>query len=252
MRNCAAGFALEIQHRVHHVFEHARAGQRALLGDMPDEKQRHAGLLGEAHELRRRFAHLRDAARRRLENLGVHRLDGIHDDDLRALVLRAGDDLLNLILREQPQAIALEPETLRAQRDLVRRFLAADVKYLGSIADRGQRLDQQGGFADARVAADQHHRSDDEPAAQYAIELTDAGRDARDFFRRDLGQIARRHRRAVLASGARVGGGSHRGFVERIPGAARRTLADPFGRTRAALVAGENRFDLGHKSNKQD
>jgi hypothetical protein len=163
-----------------------------------------------AHKLGGGFTHLGDAARCRLENLGIHRLDRIDDDNLRALVLRAGNDLFDLIFREQTQAIAPEPETPCTQRDLVRRLLAADVKNLSAIADRGQCLNQQGGFAYARIAADQYHRSDHEPATQYAIELTDAGRDARDFLRCYLGQIACRHRFTVLASGAYVDGGSHR------------------------------------------
>ena len=34
----AVALALEIEHRVDHVLEHPRAGQRAFLGDVSDQK----------------------------------------------------------------------------------------------------------------------------------------------------------------------------------------------------------------------
>jgi hypothetical protein len=39
----------------------------------------------------------------------------------------------------------------------------------------GQRLQQQGGLADARIAADQHHRAFDQAAAEHAVELAQSG-----------------------------------------------------------------------------
>jgi hypothetical protein len=37
-----AAFALEIEHRVDHVLDHARAGDLAVLGDVADEHDRGA------------------------------------------------------------------------------------------------------------------------------------------------------------------------------------------------------------------
>src|SRR3977135_1130124 len=57
-------------------------------------------------------------------------------------------------------APARAPTRPRAQRDLVDRFLAGDVG--GGAAVRGERgggLQQQGRFADARIAADQDRRA---------------------------------------------------------------------------------------------
>jgi hypothetical protein len=51
----AAALALEVQHRVDHVLEHARAGDAAFLGDVAD--QEHVGtpvFLRVAHQARRR------------------------------------------------------------------------------------------------------------------------------------------------------------------------------------------------------
>ena len=58
--------ALEVQHGVDQVLEHARPGQRAFLRDVADEERRDAAALRQRHEARAALAHLRDAAGRRL------------------------------------------------------------------------------------------------------------------------------------------------------------------------------------------
>ena len=50
--------ALEGEHGVDDVLEHARARERALLGDMADEDHRGRAGLGQLHELRRALPHL--------------------------------------------------------------------------------------------------------------------------------------------------------------------------------------------------
>jgi len=60
----AVRVALEVQHRVDDVLQHARAGQRAFLRDVAHEHHRAAARLGRARELRRAFAHMRDRAGR--------------------------------------------------------------------------------------------------------------------------------------------------------------------------------------------
>ena len=67
--------ALELQHRVHDVLQNLRSGQAPFLINMPDHKDRCARLLGELEDGRAALPDLRDAARRRLGRLGVHRLD---------------------------------------------------------------------------------------------------------------------------------------------------------------------------------
>ncbi|MFI4925733.1 MAG: ATPase domain-containing protein, partial [Vicinamibacteria bacterium] len=49
--------AFEIEHRVDDVLEHARTGDRAVLGHVADENDDDAALLGDARQLRRAFAH---------------------------------------------------------------------------------------------------------------------------------------------------------------------------------------------------
>ena len=83
----ALALALELQHAVDGVLEHARAGERALLGDVADEDHRAAALAREALERRRHLLHLADAARGARQVGGPERLDRIDHARLRALLL---------------------------------------------------------------------------------------------------------------------------------------------------------------------
>ena len=49
-----AALALEIEHGVDHVLEHARAGDQPFLGDVADQHQHEAAPLGEPDQLLRR------------------------------------------------------------------------------------------------------------------------------------------------------------------------------------------------------
>ena len=61
----ALALALELQHAVDQVLEHARPGQRAVLGHVPDQDHRHPPRLGQLHDPRGHLAHLPDRARAR-------------------------------------------------------------------------------------------------------------------------------------------------------------------------------------------
>ncbi len=123
-----ARIALEIEHGIHHVFEHARPGERALLGHVPDQEHRDTGLLGKAHQLCGALADLRHRAGRRLQGLGIERLDGIQHHHLRPFACRRGNDLLHRRLGQQADVAAVDSEALRAQRDLLGGFLAGDIE----------------------------------------------------------------------------------------------------------------------------
>ena len=150
--------ALEVEHGVDDVLEHARAGDRALLRHVADEQHDHAALLGESRQLRRAFAHLRDAAGRRRERFRVDGLDRVDDDDLRRRRVDRGDDRLELHFGQQLDRRVDESETLRAQRDLLGGFLAGDVQRPVRGAQRRTRLQQQRRLADAGIAAEQDRR----------------------------------------------------------------------------------------------
>ena len=86
MRVVALSF--EVQDRVDDVLQRLRTGQAAVLRHVADEKRRNVLTLRREQQLRRRFAHLTDAARRGLELQREHGLDRIDDDQRR---LDAGD-----------------------------------------------------------------------------------------------------------------------------------------------------------------
>ena len=75
--------ALEVEHRVDDVLEHLGPGQRAVLGDVADDERRHVLALGREQQLRRRLAHLGDAARRRLQLGREHGLDRVEHEQRR-------------------------------------------------------------------------------------------------------------------------------------------------------------------------
>ena len=59
--------AFEIEDGIHDVLEGLRTGEAALLGNVAHQQDRNVPTLRREQELRRRLAHLSDAARRRLK-----------------------------------------------------------------------------------------------------------------------------------------------------------------------------------------
>ena len=109
----AVPVAFELEHRVDHVLEDAGAGDRALLGDVADEDDGRAGLLGEAQKDARRLAHLADAARRRGEGVAVEGLHRVDDDQRRA---HGGDRLDHGLERASRRARRCRPAPCRCAR----------------------------------------------------------------------------------------------------------------------------------------
>ena len=167
----------------------------------PTRKRRDVLPLRREQQLRRRLAHLPDAARRRLK---LQREDGLHrvDDDQRRLDAR---DLLENALEagfgEQIERRAADREPLAARLDLMLGLLARAVEDRAAAARhvRGG-LQQQRRLADAGLAAEEDQRSRHDAAAEDAIELVDAGREPRMLLDVDVRIEACRAR----AAGKRV------------------------------------------------
>jgi hypothetical protein len=166
--------ALELQHRVDDVFEHAWSGETAVLGDVTDEHDRDVALLGFVDEPLGATAHLTDAAGQRPESRVGHRLDRVDHDQLRADALDRIEDMRQRGLGVEPQVVAGGAEALGAPLDLLGALFCGDVQR--RPAPSGEQLQQQRALADARLAAEQGDRTGDEAAAEHAVELVDRGR----------------------------------------------------------------------------
>ena len=96
---------------------------------------------------------------------------------------QAGEDAFQIDFRQHLQRACVQLQTARAQRHLRGGFFAADIQHRHIGGEHRQRLQQQRGFAHARVAAEQHHATGDQPAAQHAVEFFHARADAHFFAR---------------------------------------------------------------------
>ena len=170
------------------------------------------------------------------------------------------EDALEARLGEQEERIVADAEPLAARLDLRLALLARGVEDGPDGAGEVRRgLQQQRRLADAGLAAEQDQRSGDDAAAEHAIELGEAGRDAVDGGQADVGVALRggrpagpQRRRRVARLGA-AGRGRRRGALldHRVPGAALGAAAQPLRRLGAAFLArvdGLRRLGRSHGS----
>ena len=152
-------------------------------------------------------------------------------------------DALELCVGEKEKMIVVgSSETTRARRSLAGALFAGDVEALElPRRERRERLEEQRGFPDAGIAADERHAAKDNAAAEDTIELADARRHARELVDRDVAEWNRLgHRRGAF------------GFVaddlfgDGVPRAALGAAPDPFREARAAGLAHVFRRDFRH------
>ena len=234
--------ALEVQHRVDHVLQNARPSQRPFLGHVANHHHRHTLLLGQPGELRGAVAHLRHAARGRLQVVAHHRLDGVDDHHGRLDLLDGLGDVGQRHLGQHRQRRAVNAQARAAQGHLCQRLFAAHVQHPLVLRHQCQRLQQQRGLANARVASDQHDRTGHHAAAQHAVELGQPGRQPRHRVHRHLRQqrdrrgLGQHARRRASATGILFG---QTELFQRVPGLAGWALSQPLGRGVAAFTADE-------------
>ena len=226
--------ALEGEDDVDEVLEQPRTGDRAVLGDMPDEHGGDGALLGEPDQRGGHFAHLGDAARCTVDLGRRDGLDRVEHQQSRA-------DGVDLAQHRRQVGLGGEPEVgvdcvdpVGAQADLGGGLLTGDVQRRDAGArGPGGDVEQEGGLADARLTGEQDHASGDEPATQDAVELVDAGAAAPGGVDVDLEDGAGRGADGPSGHPARLG----TGLVDRAPRLALTAPADPLGGRPAALGA---------------
>ncbi len=218
---------------------------------MADEQERRAARLRVAHEIERGGAHLRDRAGRCVQGGGPDRLDGIDGDDRgRGAGFERAEDVFDAGGGAERHARLCHAHPRGTHTHLRHRFFAGDVdRVAAGERVRRERLQDEGGLADARIAADQHCRARHQAAAADAVEFRNAGRAAWRQFICGL-QILQCERPAFRPACTRAATNRNRGrlFDNRVPPAAGFAPARPFGMRRAAGLASERCLCAGHDS----
>jgi len=143
---------------------------------MPDQQDGRAVLLGEAHQLVGAGPHLHHRAGGPLQRVRPQRLDGVDHHQIGLEQLQPVEDLAQVRLCGEFHRRVCEPEPAGAILHLGLRFFARHVGDPRAAARQpGRCLQQQGGFADARIPADQQRRGRHHAAAAHPIQFADAG-----------------------------------------------------------------------------
>ena len=120
-----AAVAFEIQHRVHHVLQHARPGERAVLGDVADQHQRESPRSWPAGSVRSRRrapgATVPGALSIAVQPHGLDRVDH-HQRRRRSACSSAAAMSRTLIAAASSQRRVVDAEPAGAQADLVDRI----------------------------------------------------------------------------------------------------------------------------------
>jgi hypothetical protein len=160
------------------------------------------------------------------------------------------EDGLQVGLREYLEGGRGNTEPPGPQPNLGDRFFAARVEHGAAGGDVRRHLQQQSGFADAGVAADQSDRPWNDAASEHPVELCLTACQALEVIRR-----AERHGSGARAgdgsastrAACRGGGPSHRALLEGVPLAAGRTLPLPFQGFTPAGATNEDGYRTRHR-----
>ena len=154
------------------------------------------------------------------------------------------DDLIHIGLGQNKQIGRANAQSAGAQFDLPQRFLARHIQHFGRATHFLTHLQEQGGFADTRLTANQDKRTVHRAAAQHTVQLSDARLEAGFGRRVDIRQQGRLilSRPSVVGCQYAAGGGLRLDFIftQCIPCTTRRALTVPLGTLIAAIAAQKN------------
>ena len=230
----------EREDRVDHVLDDAGTGDLAILGDMPDDQERRSARLGEADQRLSRASDLAYRARRGFDRIAPHGLNRIDDHEFRRVSgAQSRNDILDERLGRKLHRGMRKPQPGGAEPHLGCQLLAGDIDDTPARQRRrGARLDQEGGLADARFAADQRRRSGHEAAARDPVQLGDPRDDPRLGLRLARKILEREGPASRAAPRCRAADAESRGFLDdRVPFPAGFALALPALRDGAAVLA---------------
>ena len=121
---------LEGHDSINHMLQHARAGQRAILGHMSHNDPRHAEAPAGLNEERGHGLNLAHVARQPFGLKAGHGLNRVKDKKRRFLLLHAGDDLLDGGRGHGHKPGIEQAEPFGAGPDLRQGFLSRSVEHL--------------------------------------------------------------------------------------------------------------------------
>ena len=232
--------ALEGEHRVDHVLEGARPGDRALLGGLADQQQRHPAGLGHPGQHGGDLLHLAHPAGPALHRAGRHRLDAVHDQQHRVVRLDVAQHVRRGRSRRRAGCPGWSPRSgapgRRSARRSPRRRRRAPPGPGAAVRPGSATEPEQGGLADPGLAGEQHDLPGDQATAEDPVELAQAGQLAGDRLRGDGGEAAGRARRGDAGRRGAQAGRRRRGHggLDRVVLTAARAVADPLQQRRAA------------------
>ena len=184
----AAILPLELQYHIDDMLEDLGTGDETVLGDMSDQYDRDAGLLGKAKQLGRNFLDLRYRTGSRIQSLREHRLHRIDDHQLGHHGTGLCKDILHQRLAENETLPGIASQPFGPHLDLIDTLFTGNVK--GTEVGAMQRdLERERGLAYARLAAYQHERARDYASAEETVHLAVVQGDARLAGGGDVAQL---------------------------------------------------------------
>ena len=211
--------------------------ERAVLCDVTDEQRCDTERLRVPNEPACALAHLARRPGLRAAGRVRHRLDGVDDEDRRLELPRRAHGGIEVRRRQHVASVDGGLQALGSAPDLLARLLRRDEQRRHPPVGRArQRLEYEGGLADAGFTAEQGHRARDQSAPQDPVELPDPGRhrhgggraDRSEWQRGGAGTVRERPRRPrVPARPGLAGSPGHRLLGDGVPLSAGRAASGP-------------------------
>ena len=240
--------ALELQNDIDDMFQNLRSRDCSLFGNVAYDENWNAAAFGIFEQRCGTFANLRHTPCRRVDKVGVHRLNRVDDHHVGTYLVNLRHDVFEQCLRVDDALLVADADTLGTQFDLLCRLLARDIQRLQSVVRQGY-LQRQRRFADTGFATEQNQRACHNSAAQHTIDLAIARIDALRGAALDFGYALRTRCRYRFACNSRRNRAALFGynlFGKRVPCSARWAFAEPLGCLETALATKICLFDLCH------
>ena len=153
------------------MLQQTGTSQDTVLGHMSHQHQRDAQTAAGFQQGHAHGTHLIDIAGKAFGIDAAHGLYRVHHQQTGRSQLQGGDDLVHTGGGHGQQVVMQHAEPLSPRLDLRQGFFAAGIKHSAPLgSDQPSHLQQQGGFADARLAADEDGRTRHQTLAQHPVQ----------------------------------------------------------------------------------